>query len=99
MFHDYSHPSKVSCLPLVLSFFFVQSQPSKKLCGDEESLSDLSLCISNQRYLKINIITVSAHVYSCSYAASVIAISGASLKHSYGSDQEPLGRICSLICN
>lgn len=27
-----SHPSMVSCLPLLLSFFFVQSQPSKKLC-------------------------------------------------------------------
>lgn len=35
---DYLHPSKVSCLPLVLSFFFVQSQPSKKLYRDEETL-------------------------------------------------------------
>lgn len=35
---DNLHPSKVSCLPLVLSFFFVQSQPSKKLCRDQETI-------------------------------------------------------------
>lgn len=30
--HKYSRLSRLSCLPLVLSFFFVTSQPSKKLC-------------------------------------------------------------------
>lgn len=63
---DDLHPSKVSCLPLVLSFFFVQSQPSKKLYRNKQivvadfknRVSVLTIQIS-----QIKLITASTHLF------------------------------------
>lgn len=47
---DDLHPN-VSCLPLVLSFFFVLSQPSKKLYIDKETCADMQILGMGHLYI------------------------------------------------